>query len=320
MLVEVEQPSNITGIVSDVDSNESNNNDNDEFDSDDELDEDEDIFPIIHSIDLVFLKVGDTNVTTSLQTLLESARYKSNCILLKLKPNKVQNRYFIDCNPKYFQYILEFLKWGKRKFLITTLLNISRMEIYRLKETAQLFDLEKAMFEEFDNTINIYLALYWNNKVSKHPLIISTILSENFITSKVCICFQFSLHFDNLKKSDCYLSIVNDYNSNEWDVQNIVNHDQNVLVLLHYLLENENENEKSIIYFKVWLNFRSCVMSVAMSNDEKFKKSAKKTSPFRYPKNCTDTLRFCVAPAGYSKTADEYKSVSFRSEGKNLIF
>ena len=292
-----QQPSNSNCNVSNVDNNE--------IDSDDELEEDNDIYPIISSSNLVFLNVGGTQITTSIDTLSKCKKY--NCNLSKLTPNTAQRRYFIECDPKYFQYVLEFLQLGENNFLMYTLLNLSQNEIIGLRKTVKSFGdgLYDAIFGAFDGTIIVNLTLAWHYK-SDLPLIVSSILPQEIIAKKRCISFEFDIIFTDLTKSDCYLAVVNDYDSNKWNAKNIVDSDPNVLSILHCPLENENTNsnennnenktETFTKYFKVWLDFSSCLMSSEVSSSTNCENSKAKTSkiPFKYPKQCIDTLRFCV--------------------------
>ena len=232
-------------------------------------------------------------------------------------PNNDQNPYFIECDPKYFNYILYFLRFGESS-TINILAKLSEIEVEQVRNVAKILGIYSSMFEKFDGFISVKVTFVWNDNTPHNDLIVSKLLPSDLIASKRNIFFRFGLDFTNLDSCMCYFAIVNDYESRKWDTKNIIDHDDNVIAKYGYSFINENQKQNEeeqfanevithemnvVLYFRVWIEFSNGLLGfdrIVRDDNGTEKRIDTITMPFKYSKNFAESLRFCIAIESFS--------------------
>ena len=228
-----------------------NNNSSDNADNDDIVDE-KDTYPIICTSnynDLVYLVVNGKEYVTSTQCL---ANHKEcNHPLSKLKPNNKEKPHYVECDHKYFEHILDFLRFGIL-FKEYTLPFMSYMEIMNLKKYAKLFGLYDLIFDEFDKPLQIDLGLCWND-CTKKDLIISRVIPSCAINQKREVSFEILLKWNSLEKCKLYLAILNKLCKNQ---------ETNLVCQLEYNFTKKKHGKNFTEWFGIAVDFDNCIFHV----------------------------------------------------------
>ena len=296
-----------------IESNKSNNecvsknNNSNDIDSDAEI-EDDDIFPQISDVQLIYLNVGGSKFAISLQNI---ASYKeSNHKLSKLQPNTETNAYFIDRDPTYFKFILDFLRDGK--VFKQNLLDLDINVINYLKKETMFLGLHDILFDDYDSNSAIKISFNLNKRHRLHEVdndcreyfefYYSKLIPNKFILHQRKIQFRMEMKSTELKT--CNLEFV-------------ILKLENPLATIFFCIELKDiihqdvENESKTDFFDVKIGFsdgmvRFEVVRDKTNQDERYLyRGGGKTA--RCISSGLDTLRFGI----YVEAKNQYRTQKF---------